>query len=94
MSSSYTSSWSRFFVYSTTRMVTGSTTISYNVFSVTCEIINDGISSQGMTPPNANGKKMIESVVSPNTVLQMARAEKFVRYAPLSLAEIFIFDIT
>ena len=41
MSSSYTSSWSRFFVYSTTRIVTGSTTISYSVFSVTCEIIND-----------------------------------------------------
>ncbi len=76
MSSSYTSSWSRFFVYSTTWIVTGSTTISYSVFSVTCEIISEGISSQGITPPKARGKKMTESVASPKTVLSTARAEK------------------
>ena len=81
MSLSKTSSWSCFLVNSTTRMVTGSTTISYNVFSVTCEIISDGISSQGITPPNANGKKITESVSSPNIVLRIARAEKFFLYA-------------
>ena len=57
-------------------MVTGNTRISYSVFSITCEIISEGISSQGITPPKANGKKMTESVASPKTVLNTARAEK------------------
>ena len=54
-------------------MVMGNTRISYRVFSVTCVITNEGISSQGITPPRAKGKKMMESVNSPKTVLSTAR---------------------
>ena len=99
MSLSKTSSWSCFLVNSTTRMVMGNTTISYSVFRVTCEIISDGISSQGITQPRASGKKIRESVSSPNTVLKMARAEKslvnpFDSAGRLSFADNFIRLIT
>ena len=40
---------------------------------VTCVMTSEGISSQGITPPRASGKKMTESVNSPKIVLITAR---------------------
>ena len=74
---SYESSPSCVFNACTTLIVTGRTRISYTVFKITCQSINDGNSSTGTTLESAKGKKIKESTLSPAMVLKIARKEKF-----------------
>ena len=60
----------------TTRMVTGSIITSYMDFSTIWVHIISSNSCHAIMPPNATGKNISESAVSPTTVDQMARAEK------------------
>ena len=59
------------------RIVRGRTSISYAVFRTTCQIISAGNASRGIIPPNASGKNISESDVSPMIELMMARWENF-----------------